>query len=210
MFDKGIGGIVEPFNFTEEQRQSIVQCFGGSQRRKTKKSEKANEFIARLEPIIEFWISLKEEPRCNNSELESRLNQIAKQCEQLMQAVSEVDKKTSNGLGIELCFYNRKKSILLSEYDTATAINSLMAVSQELAQRINQRSTTKAAEKELALMMAYCYWCVFEKFPGWDEESNFSLVVQAVVGVLGVSIGKTIIKKSVKEIKKGKTPPFFS
>ena len=200
MFDEISGCWVKDFKFTEDQKKTILECFGGEQRRKTKKLENAAEFISSLEPIIEYWINCEDEPS-DNSEIESRLNHVVSICGNLIQAVSEVDVKINGALGLELICYNKKKQIKLSEDDTATAINGLMAVAQNLAKRYRTRSISKSREKKLIYKMAYCYWRVFGKPPGYSGASNFFMAVQKVSFILDVKIGEDIIKETVKTVK---------
>ena len=52
--------------------------------------------------------------------------------------------------------------------------------------------------------MAYCYWRVFGKPPGYSGASNFFMAVQKVSFILDVKIGEDIIKLKFPSFSRSK------
>lgn len=202
MFYKVSGELVVPFNFTPEQRVSLINCFGGDRGFKTAKSTKAPEFINKLESALEFWQNMQSVPVMPNSSLESRLNKIASQCERIIESVAEVDFKMLGGFEAELAGYFDENTIDLVASDCDKAVNGLAVTARLLAKRLEgSRSQSKAREKHLVALTVDCYRQVFGSSPGAGVESNFSKVMIEVGLICNVTIGQPIIEAVVSDAK---------
>lgn len=216
-----IGGIVQPFHFTEKQRAELI----GGCWKNGKSRQLASTFLDSAERVIEVGLYLIESystglPRAGSvPKLESTITTISR----LLTLLDDIDEQTASSMNAEFALQMLLTSRVVECQDERDVLRSLFSptpfdiwAAEEVLQAI-LAIVKHCANKELfakhktgpksggmlwlAVSLAECYGNAFGKPASAAENGNFSIFIRELNQITGYEIGKSTIKSAILQLK---------
>jgi hypothetical protein len=194
------GGFVEPFNFSDHERDRLLETFGGATRQQARR-EKAANFVDRAQSLIELWLHLNDSEVPRAVELRDKCAEIAARAGELRALLDTLPEGISSTLSAEfqaVVFYAPSLSVDLRMYtakrypdlyDAWPLLNALLESLEKSSRRVaeNVKPTTGPTQRREAALVAWLADAYFEaigRAPSTSRNGNFRLFLAALSEVL--------------------------
>jgi len=220
-----MGGIVEAFEFTIEQRNDLIKAWP-----RKKDKELANSFLDKAQSSVELWNHINQGDKKTIPEKRDYANDLLKHSNSLIELfdrlptdlINNIHALTQVRLYVEKYkydFYQAKEYLHVitthkdyrhmsySSYPSFEEIVEVLEpflkliadVAKEITEWKAPSGQDKGYEKLLIQFLAEGYYCTFNKAPSSGNGGNFRKFTDRLSTILNVQLGADIVREVLKD-----------